>query len=210
MNLTDDTGAVTATYSQDAFGNVLSGSTDGFHLTTKRHYPAIGLYYFYQRWYDPVLGRFSTKSPMPSFREHPYLYCENNPLNNIDPSGLAKITNKICKYACYGSLGVGGSAAVGIICGGGSVLAGPLAPFVGALCGCAGGLTLGQLLDICLETCDAYYPPEEEKEKCEKKPKPPSSPCHNPSKPKRPPPPNYPSPMPNLPYPPVQQGFNSE
>jgi len=88
MNLTDYTGAVTATYSQDAFGNVLSGSSDGFHLTTKRHYSAIGLYYFYIRWYDPVLGRFSTKSPMPSYFEHPYIYGNNNPLFFIDPYGL--------------------------------------------------------------------------------------------------------------------------
>jgi len=87
MNLTDATGAVTATYSQDAFGNVLSGSSDGFHLTTKRHYPAIGLYYFYQRWYDPELGRFLTRAPLPPALEHPYVYSSNNPVNHIDPRG---------------------------------------------------------------------------------------------------------------------------
>jgi len=91
MNLTDATGAVTATYSQDAFGNVLSGSTDGFHLTTKRHYSAIGLYYFYQRWYDPELGIFNTRTIFSPLQEHPYLMCESNPVSYFDSTGLIKL-----------------------------------------------------------------------------------------------------------------------
>ncbi len=88
------TGAVTATYdpprrtfSQDAFGNVLSGSSDGFHLTTKRHDSAIGLYYFCQRWYEPELGRFLTRAPLPPALEHPYVVTSNNPTTYIDPFG---------------------------------------------------------------------------------------------------------------------------
>jgi len=92
MNLTDATGAVTATYdpprrtfSQDAFGNVLSGSSDGFHLTTKRHYSDIGLYYFYQRWYEPQLGRFTQKDKIAFLNR--YIYCLNNPTNFVDANG---------------------------------------------------------------------------------------------------------------------------
>jgi len=73
------------TFSQDAFGNVPSGSTDGFHLTTKRHYSAIGLYYFYQRWYDPQMGRFTQKDYYPAINR--YVYSWNNPINMVDING---------------------------------------------------------------------------------------------------------------------------
>ena len=86
MNLTDDAGAVSATYDQDAFGNVLSGNASGFHLTTKDYNPTIGLYYFYQRWYDPMIGLFNTKDAYYSINR--YLYCLNNPIQFIDSEGL--------------------------------------------------------------------------------------------------------------------------
>jgi len=88
MNLTDDTGAVTATYSQDAFGNVLSGSSDGFHLTTKDYNNDIGLYYFAERWYMSEVGRFTQRSSFDVWFEHPYLYVESNPVIYVDPTGL--------------------------------------------------------------------------------------------------------------------------
>ena len=88
MALTDQNGTVTVTYDQDAFGNVLTGSPDGFHLTTKRKYTDIGLYYFYQRWYDPELARFNSLTPFPPFIEHPYSYCNNNATGNFDSWGL--------------------------------------------------------------------------------------------------------------------------
>jgi RHS repeat-associated protein len=31
----------------------------GYHLTTKEYDADIGLYYFWQRWYDPTIGRFT-------------------------------------------------------------------------------------------------------------------------------------------------------
>lgn len=74
-------------YDQDAFRNVLRGSSDGYHLTTKRYDPDIKLYYFFFRWYDPKLGRFIKKSPFPSNIEHPYTYAAVNPMRNTDPYG---------------------------------------------------------------------------------------------------------------------------
>jgi len=92
MNLTDAIGAVTATYDpprrtfrQDAFGNVLSGSPDGFHLTTKDYNSTIGLYYFYQRWYDPQLGRFVSMDTL-HFKNR-YTFVFNNPTDFIDING---------------------------------------------------------------------------------------------------------------------------
>ena len=92
MNLTDDVGAVTASYDQDAFGNVLSGSASGFHLTTKDYNSPIGLYYFYHRWYDTSSGRFTTRSKLLPYEEHPYGFCVNNPVGYMDPSGRSPIS----------------------------------------------------------------------------------------------------------------------
>jgi RHS repeat-associated protein len=74
---------------QEAFGNVLSGSQSGYHLTTKEYDPDSGLYYFFARWYDPELGRFISKSPLRSYEEQPYVYCEDNPVYLTDPTGLS-------------------------------------------------------------------------------------------------------------------------
>ena len=41
MDITQNDGTTYASYDQSAFGNILSGSSSGFHLTTKRLYPTI-------------------------------------------------------------------------------------------------------------------------------------------------------------------------
>ncbi len=41
------------------------------------------------RYYDPQVGRFISRDPVLS--EHPYLYCEHEPVNHVDPSGRLKI-----------------------------------------------------------------------------------------------------------------------
>jgi len=43
------------------------------------------------RFYDPVIGRFTTIGPIPDEEDQeswtPYHYYFNNPVNNIDPDG---------------------------------------------------------------------------------------------------------------------------
>ncbi len=46
-----------------------------------------GLYYFNARWYDPTLGRFITEDPIKDGNNW-FVYCSNNPINRIDPTGL--------------------------------------------------------------------------------------------------------------------------
>ena len=92
MNLTDDVGAITATYDQDAFGNVLNGNSAGFHLITKDYNSDIGLYYFYQRWYDPEIGRFIKKDPLLNTSQiNKYDFCFSSPVNYIDPTGESAV-----------------------------------------------------------------------------------------------------------------------
>jgi RHS repeat-associated protein len=53
----------------------------------------IGLYYFYQRWYDPSIGRFVSWDPKPGRLSNPqsfnaFIYVVNNPIVLTDPSGM--------------------------------------------------------------------------------------------------------------------------
>ena len=94
MAFSNSSGWPSAYFDQDAFGNVLSGSSTGYHLTTKDNHTDVGLYYFCQRWYDPLLRIFIRKSPYRPDTEHPYLFCENNPVIKYDVQGL--ITPEEC------------------------------------------------------------------------------------------------------------------
>ena len=80
----------------DAFGNPLASTQTGEWasglggnrgLTTKELDPAAGMYYFYQRWYDPQTATFASRAPFPPDVEHPYQYAWNEPVINIDPNG---------------------------------------------------------------------------------------------------------------------------
>ncbi len=44
-----------------------------------------GLLHVGARYYDPQVGRFIRRDPVLS--EHPYLYCQHEPVNKVDPSG---------------------------------------------------------------------------------------------------------------------------
>ncbi len=73
------------------------------------------------RWYDPAVGRFTTRDPFPGFAslpqtQHPYVYVGNNPVNLTDPGGeIAPII-----------IAAGAGAAIGAVVGGaGYVIAHP-------------------------------------------------------------------------------------
>jgi RHS repeat-associated protein len=68
----------------------------GYHLTMKEYDTEIGLYYFWQRWYDAITGRFTQKSAFAAGTEHPYVYCANMAVNRSDPTGEIAIV----PYAC--------------------------------------------------------------------------------------------------------------
>ena len=63
---------------------------EGYKYTGQREEAVIGLYYYGARFYDPELGRFITEDPAQDGINW-YVYCGNNPLNRIDPTGLAWI-----------------------------------------------------------------------------------------------------------------------
>ena len=94
-NLFGSTGEVTNTrYEYDEGGNITAaGPSDldhTFAYTGREWEPQLGLYYYRNRWYDPMLGRFLSEDPIgfAGGDVNLYRYVFNNPVNLIDPWGL--------------------------------------------------------------------------------------------------------------------------
>lgn len=96
--LTNPDGRVVSTCSYDAWGNI-TGKTGTIETpyTYRGKYGYVydketALYFLQSRYYDPQAGRFTTKDRFEGFDErplsqNPYVYCENDPINNVDPDG---------------------------------------------------------------------------------------------------------------------------
>ena len=54
-------------------------------------YNGLDLYDFHARWYDPELCQFTTMDPLCEnyYDISPFAYCAGDPVNNIDPTGMA-------------------------------------------------------------------------------------------------------------------------
>jgi len=123
-----------------------------------------GLHYNYNRYYDPSTGRYLRVDPVgiEKGRNHLYVYAQSNPINRIDPFGLASI--KECERDCEIGytlcvLGVSAGAA------GCAAVCSPLPPLANAVCvaTCVYGGYEGimQCVDfrntcllVCIWTCD--------------------------------------------------------
>jgi RHS repeat-associated protein len=102
MAVVDETASVVESYRYDAWGRVL-GVYDGSgnpltqsaignrYLWQGREYSwETGLYYFRARWYDPITGRWLSNDPIGiSGGLNQYMAFLCNPVNFVDPSGLA-------------------------------------------------------------------------------------------------------------------------
>jgi RHS repeat-associated protein len=99
IGLTSGSGALTAAYAYDGFGNARSGSTPanpaaggefGFHGAWRED--ATGLYHMRARDYDPVTGRFVSRDPVEPAETapetyNPYVFADSNPHLYTDPTG---------------------------------------------------------------------------------------------------------------------------
>ncbi|MFA5860011.1 MAG: RHS repeat-associated core domain-containing protein, partial [Elusimicrobiota bacterium] len=94
--LTDSNGAVTNSYKYDPFGNILSmtGNNNAARYigTLGAMDDDTGLVLMGARYYDPMLGRFISKDKLQ--RTNRYMYCSNNPVNFVDPSGLEEVSKE--------------------------------------------------------------------------------------------------------------------
>ena len=86
----------TQTFTYDAYGLLASGSataTATAYLYTGEQWDNdVGAYYLRARWYLPEWGRFLSRdtiegTPNDPLSLHKYLYCSDNPVNMVDPSG---------------------------------------------------------------------------------------------------------------------------
>ncbi len=111
--LTNDSGAVVATYAYSPYGEILSESgsienpfTFGGENGVVRDVTT-GLYNMRRRWYDPETARFVSREPEPGFapvRLNPYAYARSNPLRYSDPTGREDEENDSWLAALGGAL----------------------------------------------------------------------------------------------------------
>ncbi len=122
--IVDSSGDIVESYEYDAFGNVLGvfDSTGGVmqgssvgnrYLWQGREYSwNTRLYYFRARWYDPKTGRWLSNDPIGiSGGLNQYVFCANNPVNFVDPTGEAAIE----AHDYWTSVAVSGQDAGGVL-----------------------------------------------------------------------------------------------
>lgn len=97
-SLTNRKGKTAESYSYDSFGNLKRQGNkvkNSFTYTGREYDRETGLYYYRNRYYDPKIGRFLTQDPI-GMIDGPnlYTYCNNNPINFVDPFGWSKNKTK--------------------------------------------------------------------------------------------------------------------
>ncbi|MFA6281950.1 MAG: RHS repeat-associated core domain-containing protein, partial [Candidatus Omnitrophota bacterium] len=127
--ITDELGNKVSSYEYTPYGTV--AQTTGTSVTnykfTGKELDSSGLYFYGARYYDPEIGRFITadtivQSPLNPQTLNRYTYCNNNPINYIDPTGhwfwfaVAAVFIGAASGAAISAI-TGGDIGAGAICG---------------------------------------------------------------------------------------------
>jgi RHS repeat-associated protein len=104
--LTDLDGEVVATYTYDAFGELLdsTGEVENDYLFAGEQFDGeLEQYYLRQRFYDAETGRFTRRDTWEGdisqpLSLHKYIYTHADPINYIDPSGESRIHSVLATY----------------------------------------------------------------------------------------------------------------
>jgi RHS repeat-associated protein len=106
LALANSSGSIVESYVYDAYGNVTIKNGSGTVIPTSaygnrflfqgREYDyTTQLYHFRARWYDSETGRWLSNDPIGiSGGLNLYAFCSNDPVNFVDPMGLAIVKNK--------------------------------------------------------------------------------------------------------------------
>ena len=95
VNLTDEIGAVTKSYTYDAFGiekNIDDADTNAFRYCGEYYDKEIATIYLRARYYNPYNRRFVSRDSFASSNNDPlslnlYTYFHNNPISGTDSAG---------------------------------------------------------------------------------------------------------------------------
>lgn len=94
VQLSDDNGVVTKDYDYDLYGNIIhsiSGTDNNPYRYCGEYYDTeTGFTYLRARYYNPTIGRFISEDPVLDGINW-YTYCDNDPVNKTDPSGLSGV-----------------------------------------------------------------------------------------------------------------------
>jgi RHS repeat-associated protein len=101
-SLTDGVGQLSASYVYDSFGKLTASTgtlTNPFQYTSREFDSETGLYCYRARYYAPSVGRFIAEDPslFPG-TVNVYRYTLNDPVNMVDPSGLAECFYRISTH----------------------------------------------------------------------------------------------------------------
>jgi RHS repeat-associated protein len=108
--LTDQSKAVVATYSYDAYGQPTASTgsiANPFRYAGQYRDAESGLYYLRARYYDPTTQQFLTVDPLLAATEQAYAYAAGSPLNTTDPSGLWVVCGFFSGSIDVGAMGTG-------------------------------------------------------------------------------------------------------
>ncbi len=87
-------------YEYDAWGNITACEEkvhNRFKFNGQQYDPISQQYYLRARYYNPVIGRFTQEDSYNVDGLNLYVYCRNNPVSYVDPSGniCEKVANRI-------------------------------------------------------------------------------------------------------------------
>ncbi|WP_126580882.1 RHS repeat-associated core domain-containing protein [Tengunoibacter tsumagoiensis] len=102
--MTNSAGQEVNAYKYDPYGNIVSqqeqsGLNNPWKYAGGYYDSSTGLTKFGIRYYDPTVGRWTQRTPVggslqETLKGNPYMYADNNPVNEVDPSGRFSLTYK--------------------------------------------------------------------------------------------------------------------
>lgn len=103
--IADATGASVGVNAFSEYGVRSIGNTGRFQYTGQIHIPELGLYYYKARMYSGNWGRFLQVDPV-GYQDdvNLYAYVGNDPLNGIDPTGMARCKKNMAEDRCEQAL----------------------------------------------------------------------------------------------------------